>query len=164
MDAGASPAWRSKVVTDVPPSIRPYPDPENPGWFAWDLPKNGRFHETIGRMLVRPEGDGRARCRMFPDESHTNLLGILHGGAVLTFIDMALFAGGRAAGVTTKGAVTLDCSVQFISPGKAGLPLDAEVELLRETGRLAFFRGRVVQEDETVVAFSGTLRKPSPRP
>ena len=39
------------------------------------------------------------------------------------------------------------------------MPLDAEVELLRETRRLAFFAGKVVQEDELVAAFTGALRK-----
>jgi uncharacterized protein (TIGR00369 family) len=146
-------------VNDLHPSVRHYPDPDHPGWFTWDLPKDGRFHNIIGRMLVQPAGEGRGRCRIFPDESHTNMGGMLHGGAVLTFIDMALFAGGRVAGADTKRAVTLDCATQFLSPGRPGLPLDAEVELLRETGRLAFFRGLVVQEGEIVASFTGTLRK-----
>jgi acyl-coenzyme A thioesterase PaaI-like protein len=34
-------------------------------------------------------------------------------------------------------------------------------EVLRETGRLVFLRGLVVQEDETVASFTGTVRKPS---
>ena len=114
-------------------------------------------------MIVQPAGDGKGRCRIFPDERHTNLGGVLHGGAILTFIDMAFFAGGRVAGAKTARAVTLDCAVQFISPGQPGLPLDAEVELLRETGRLAFFRGLVVQEGATVASFTGTLRKSSPK-
>jgi uncharacterized protein (TIGR00369 family) len=146
-------------VTDVELPLRYHPDPDHAGWFSWELPRDGRFHETIGRMLVRPDGERRGRCRMFPDESHTNLGGILHGGAILTFIDMALFAGGRAAGASTARAVTLDLSVQFIAPGRPAIPLDAEVDLLRETGRLAFFRGIAVQDGATIAAFSGTLRK-----
>jgi uncharacterized protein (TIGR00369 family) len=146
-------------LNDLHPSVRHYPDPDHPGWSAWDLPKDGRFHETMGRMLVQPAGEAKGRCRIFPDESHTNLGNILHGGAILTFIDMALFVGGWAAGAKTARAVTLDCAVQFISPGRPGFPLDAEVELLRETRRLAFFRGLVVQDGGTVASFSGTLRK-----
>jgi uncharacterized protein (TIGR00369 family) len=144
---------------DLETPARPIPDPENPGWFAWDLPKDGRFHETIGRMLVRPDGEGRGCCRIFPEERHTNLGGMIHGGAILTFIDMALFAGGRAAGAKTSRAVTLDCSAHFLAPAKPGLALDAEVELLRETKRLAFLRGLVVQDGGTIASFSGTLRK-----
>lgn len=96
---------------------------------------------------------------MFPDERHTNLVGMIHGGATMTFIDMALFAGGVMTGANVGAAVTLDCSVQFLGPGRIGTPLDCEVELLRETGRLACLRGRVLQGDDLVAAFTGTLRK-----
>ena len=101
---------------------------------------------------------------MFPEERHANLGDMVHGGAILTFIDMALFAGGRLAGANVMRAVTLDLSTRFLSPGRIGVPLDAEVELLRETKRLAFFAGKVVQEGELVAAFSGALRKSSREP
>ena len=146
---------------DFHPLITHRPDPAHPGWWTWDLPDEPRFHATVGKLLVKPEGEGRARVRMFPDRTHSNLGDVVHGGAILTFIDMAFFAGGRVAGANVAFAVTLDCQVQFLSPGRLDVPMDAEVELLRETGRLAFFRGMVVQEGESVAAFSGTLRKAS---
>jgi acyl-coenzyme A thioesterase PaaI-like protein len=77
----------------------------------------------------------------------------------MTFIDMALYAGGAMAGANVAQAVTLDCSVQFLSPGELGEPLDAELELLSETGRLVFVRGRVVQGGRLVATYSACLRK-----
>ena len=115
----------------------------------------------IGKLLVREEGPGKAACRMFPEERHANLGDMVHGGAILTFIDMALFAGGRIAGANVVRAVTLDLSTRFLSPGKIGAPLDAHVELLRETKRLAFFAGTVVQDEELIAHFTGALRKSS---
>ena len=145
---------------DVHPLIHHAPDPDHPGWWSWDLKAHDdRFNAVIGKLLVRPAGPGRATCRMFPETGHSNLGGVVHGGALLTFIDMAFFAGGRVAGVDVAGAATLDCHTHFLGPGRIGVPLDAEVELLRETRNLAFFQGRVVQEGEIVAAFSGTLRK-----
>ena len=149
---------------DVHPAIRHEPDPGHPGWWSWELAEDTRFNSAIGKLLVRAEGPGRARCRMFPGRAHSNLGEVVHGGAILTFIDMAFFAGGALAGAKVMRAVTLDCSVQFLSPAQLGIPLDAEVELLRETGRLAFFQGKVVQEAAIVAAFSGALRKLSKRP
>ena len=146
------------------PLLRHEPDPDHPGWWSWALADDSRFNATIGKFLVRAEGPGKARCRMFPDARHANLGDVVHGGAILTFIDMAFYAGGHMAGMSDTHAVTLDCAAQFITPGEIGVPLDASVELLRETGRLAFLRGRVMQEGETVAAFSGTLRKISRRP
>ena len=143
----------------IHPLIRHAPDPENPGWWTWDLPDDDRFNASIGKLLVRAEGEGRARCRIVPDKRQSNLADVAHGGAILTFIDMAMFAGGHVAGADIAFSVTLDLSAQFLSPGRLGLPLDATVEVLRETKRLAFMRGLVLQGEETVASWSGTLRK-----
>jgi len=144
---------------DVHPLIRHAPDPDHPGWWTWEIATPDRFNDVIGKLLVRAEGPGRATCRMFPEPHHANLGDVVHGGAILTFIDMALFAGGRLTGANVIRAVTLDLSTRFLSPGRIGVPLDAEVELLRETKRLAFFAGKVVQDSELVASFSGALRK-----
>jgi uncharacterized protein (TIGR00369 family) len=146
-------------MMDAQPQIRHHPDPDHPGWWAWNSADDGRFNSVLGKLLARADGPGRATCRMFPEKRHSNLGDMVHGGAILTFIDMALFVGGRLAGVEVKGAVTLDCNVRFLTRGLIGVPMDAEVELLRETKRLAVFQGKIVQEDAIVAAFSGTLRK-----
>jgi len=141
------------------PLIRHHPDPNHPGWWTWDLPDTDRYNATIGKLLVRGDGAGRGRCRMFPGHAHSNLGNIVHGGAILTFIDMAMFAGGYAAGGDFGPSVTLDLSTQFLSGAKLGVPLDATVELLRESKRMAVMRGLVEQEGEAIAAWSGTLRK-----
>ncbi len=153
--------------TDLPPAerrlhprIRHEPDPGHPGWMTWDLSSDEtRFNATLGKLIVRGEGEGSARCRMFPDVAHSNLGDLVHGGAILTFIDMAMFAGGYAAGANLGPSVTLDLSAQFLSGAQLGLPLDCSVELLRESKRLAVMRGLVEQDGEIVASWSGTLRK-----
>ncbi|MBU6207172.1 MAG: PaaI family thioesterase [Alphaproteobacteria bacterium] len=137
------------------------PDPDNPGWYHWDMVDERRFNtQGIGRMLLRKDDDAYARLRMFPGIRHANLMDKMHGGAMLAFIDIALFACARALG--SKGAVasvTLDLSTQFLAMGELDQPMDAVVELLRETGRLIFLRGILEQGESRVAAFSGTLRK-----
>ena len=145
------------------PDIRYEPSPDHPGWYVWELPANGRFHQAICPLIVRAEGERRGRCRMWVEESHLNLGGAMHGGAILGFVDMALYVAGFAAGADTAHAVTLDCHVQFVSPARAGAPLDAELELIRETGRLIFLRGLAEQEDRIVASFTATLRKGRPQ-
>ena len=78
---------------------------------------------------------------------------------------MALFAAARSFGLIGAGAaVTLDLNTHFIGGGRIGEPLEAQVELLRATGRLLFLRGLVVQgeREEPVSEFSGTIRRPTP--
>jgi uncharacterized protein (TIGR00369 family) len=134
-------------------------DPEHPGWFGWRLKDETRYNGFLGKLLVRREGDV-ARVRMFPERVHSNLQDSIHGGTTLGFIDVALFAASRMLGLIEAGsAVTLDLSTQFIGAGRMGEPLDAEVELLRETRRLIFMRGLVVQGEHKVAAFAGTIRK-----
>ena len=148
---------------DVHPLIDHRPDPDHPGWWSWTVKTDTRFNRVLGKLLVREGGPGRGICRMFPDESHSNLGDMVHGGAILTFVDMALFAGGRLAGTDIAHAVTLDLSCQFLAPAELGRPLDTSVEVLRETKRLAFMRGLVEQGDTICASWSGTLRKSGER-
>ncbi len=136
-------------------------DSDHPGWYGWALRDDTRYNGFLGRLLVRREGD-IARVRMMPERRHTNLQDSIHGGTTMGFADIALFAAARMFGLIEAGtAVTLDMSFQFIGTGREGMPLDAEVELLRETRRLLFMRGLVVQGDAKVAAFAGTIRKGS---
>ena len=134
-------------------------DPDHPGWMRWGFTDPSRYNSFLGPMLVKAEA-GVACVRMTPERRHSNLRDNMHGGALLGFIDVALFAAARSFGLVAAGsAVTLDLSVQFIGGGKIGEPIEAQVELLKETGRLLFLRGLVVQGDEKVASFSGTIRK-----
>ena len=146
------------------PLIRHEPDPDHAGWMTWELQSDDvRFNATLGKLLVRGEGDRKARCRMFPGVAQSNFGNIVHGGAILTFIDMAMFAGGFMAGAALGPSVTLDLSAQFLTGAKLGAPLDCSVELLRESRNMAVMRGLVEQDGVTVAAWSGTLRKLSGR-
>ena len=96
---------------------------------------------------------------MTPTDAHLNMGGSLHGGAVMSFIDMALFAGGRCAGMAEGHYVTLDMTTHFLGRGRAGPPLDAHVELVRQTPGHVFLQGVVRQEGEACYSFTGTLKR-----
>ena len=84
---------------------------------------------------------------MFPTEAHLNMGGSIHGGAVMSFIDMALFAGGRCAGMAEGHYVTLDCATHFIARGRIDVPLDAVVRLVGQTrGGHVFLSGHCEQD------------------
>ena len=136
-------------------------DPDAPGWKRWQFRDPSRFNAFLEPLHVRVDDDGVARVRMLPRRQHSNMREAVHGGALLGFMDVALFAASRGLGVLSAGgAVTLDLSAQFIGAGQVDAPLEAHVELLRETGRLLFLRGLIVQEGQPIIAsFTGTLRK-----
>ena len=134
-------------------------DPENPGWYTWgDFPR-GSFASATGRLLFRPAGPRKGECRMFPSEAHMNMGGSIHGGAVMSFIDMAMFAGGRCAGMDQGHYVTLDLTTHFLARGRPGVPLDAHVEIVKQTRGHCFMQGVVTQEGEPCYSFTGTLKR-----
>ena len=150
-----------------PPPFTYRESPDHPGWMTWDLKDPTRFNSLFGPFLLKVE-DGIARVRMTPRHLHSNLSGKMHGGALLGFVDMAIFAASRGFGLIEAGtAVTLDLSAQFIGRAEIDEAVEARVELLRETGRLLFLRGLVVQPlaegEDVVLSFSATIRKPSAR-
>ena len=149
-------------MSDASPLFTHDDDPEASGWKRWQFRDPTRFNSFLEPLQVRLEGD-IARVRMMPRHDHSNMRDNIHGGALLGFMDVALFAASRAFGVlSASGAVTLDLSAQFIGGATIGEPLEARVELLRETSRMLFLRGLIVQENApTVASFTGTLRKSS---
>lgn len=155
------------MPADVSPFFSYEDDPANPGWKLWQATDPSRFNSQLGPLSVRLDGE-IARVRITPERRHSNLRDHVHGGALLGFIDIAMFAACRGFGVLTAGAaVTLDLSTQFIGGGAIDRPIEAQVELLRETGRMLFVRGIVVQpeadgSENRIAAFSGTLRKSTP--
>ena len=134
-------------------------DPDHPGWFSWgDFPRSS-FAAATGRLLFKPDGPGRGLCQMLPTEDHMNMGGSIHGGAVMSFIDMSMFAGGLCAGMARGHYVTLDLTTHFLARGKAGTPLEAQVELVRQTPGHAFLQGVVRQDGEPCYSFTGTLKR-----
>lgn len=135
--------------------------PDHPGWMNWTFGDESRYNSFLGEIIVRVV-DGVAQVRMTPERRHSNFGDNVHGGALLGFIDVALFAAIRSFGLLDAGpAVTLDLNTHFIGAGKIGEILEARIDLLRETRRMLFLRGLLVQRDEIVCEFSGTVRKPS---
>lgn len=140
------------------------PAPESPGWLRWRIADAARFNEVVlGKQLLRAEGPDSCRMRIVPQVPlHMNGAGNVHGGIIMALIDVSLFAAlYLLRGVDAGKSVTLDLTTQFIGSGKTARPLDSVVQLLRETRRLAFLRGLVVQDDDLVASFCATVRKPT---
>ena len=152
----------------IPTNICPFlleEHPDHPGWNEWRLTDNTRFNGAVlGLTLIRfdnPERT-RTRTRIFPKRHLTNVNNVIHGGVSMTLSDIALFAGCTAILDRDIGrGSTLELNTLFTGAGDPELPLDALTELVRETGRLVFGRGTIVQGINVIASFSGIIRKPS---
>ncbi|WP_336972772.1 PaaI family thioesterase [Sphingobium aromaticiconvertens] len=132
------------------------------GWAAWSDPHSDTFLQAIGRSYLRSDAPGRAQVALETRPSHRNRLDALHGGFIAAFADHAYFGALWAMGhVAQVNGVTVDLSMQYLGSGRVGSILLANVDLLRETGRLMFLRMLITQDGEPVAASSATIRKAS---
>ncbi|HEX7876298.1 MAG TPA: PaaI family thioesterase [Sphingobium sp.] len=132
------------------------------GWLSWKDTAPGTFLDAIGTSYSRSDAPGEATVMLATRPSHANRLGALHGGFLASFADHACFAALGAMGRPEQAeAITIDLNMQYCGSGGIGPDLRAEVELLRETGRLMFMRLTIWQEDVLVAASSATVRKAS---
>ncbi len=144
--AGDAPAVQPVVLKDGPFK----------GWSTWSA--GGDPYETaIGPFCFKTD-DGKVRCAFQPRPEHLNGGGTIHGGALMSFADFALFCIAHNALRETK-AVTLTCNSEFLRAGDLSGYVEAEGEVLRETRTLIFVRGLVTQLSHPLLAFSGTLKK-----
>lgn len=130
------------------------------GWSTWSQGADP-YETAVGPFYYRVAGS-EVTCAFQPRRDHLNGGGTIHGGALMSFADFALFAIAHTALQDAK-AVTLTCNSEFLSGGGLDGRVDASGEVLRETRSLVFVRGMITQNDRPLLAFSGTLKKIAPR-
>ena len=126
------------------------------GWMTWGAGSDP-FETANGPFCFKIE-NGAAHCAFQPRREHLNGGGSIHGGALMTFADFALFS----IAYSTLGdvrAVTLTFSSEFLSAGSLEGMIEARGEVLRETRSIVFVRGLVTQVSRPLLSFSGTLKK-----
>jgi acyl-coenzyme A thioesterase 13 len=126
------------------------------GWTTWSQGSDP-YETAIGPFYFRAD-DGRARCAFQPRREHLNGGGTIHGGALMSFADFALFAIAHNA-LANSHAVTLTFSSEFIGAGGLDGTVEAEGEVIRDTRSVIFVRGLVIQASRPLLSFSGTLKK-----
>jgi uncharacterized protein (TIGR00369 family) len=133
------------------------------GWKVWHARPEGRFVDGLGDVYYRDEvHEGRAGVTAAIETArrHANGLGYLHGGFLMAFVDVAMFATIRHL-LATQAAVTLQCSTDFLGAGAVGERLESHGHVVRETGKLVWVAGTLTQRQGThlVCQWHGLLRK-----
>jgi acyl-coenzyme A thioesterase 13 len=152
------PNLREKLMAENVGNAGPIVVPNGPfrGWMSWSEGADP-FETAIGPFCFRGEG-ADLRCGFEPTPSHLNGGGTVHGGALMSFADFALFAIAHNDLAGAK-AVTVAFNCEFLAPGGLGAMIEAKGEVLRATRSLVFVRGLMMQEARTLLAFSGALKK-----
>lgn len=144
-DAAAPGLWRLAPVTEGPWS----------GWYHWEPVDD--FEEHTGPFYCRPEGDG-VLCGFIPEAKNRNGGGNVHGGALMTFADYALFMIGGGMETSVHG-VTMTMNCDFVGAAEPGRLLTARGEVVRAGGSVVFVRGIIDDAGRNVLAFSATIKR-----
>ena len=120
------------------------------------------FIEHLG-IRVLEKGDGVVRLRLDPRPEFANSWGSVHGGALMTLLDVALASAGRSLDDQCNGALTVEVKVNFIAAANG--PVLAEGRAQRAGRSLIFSEGELRSEDGTLLAkATGTFKLLYPSP
>ena len=125
--------------------------------FARDYQKRIPF---IQHLQIRTEALGQGTARLsVPIEPHlTNSLGTVHGGVIMSLLDVALCTAARTLHPESVGVITINLSTSFIDAG-GGAKLYADARVLKDGRSMSFVEGEAKNQDGTLVAkASATVR------
>ena len=125
--------------------------------FAREYQKKIPFVSHL-RILTEALGEGTARLSLPIDPHLKNSLGTVHGGVIMSLLDVALCTAARTLHPDSVGVITIDMSTSFIGGGK-GERLFAESRVLRDGKSMIFVEGEAKNDDGSLVAKAiGTVR------
>lgn len=117
----------------------------------------GTFGEAAGPFYFREAGKTPG-VGFFSEQRHRNIQNFVHGGALLTLADIALFdICARARGQVFR-AVTVSLSSEFLAPGPIGAFIEATGEMTGGGKSLMFCRGLVSADGKALLSFAGILK------
>ena len=134
-------------MTEITPPLDGYAiyDPIDPlenhvGPFFWK-----ELEEGIQHFVLKAEA------------RHCNRHEIVHGGLMMTMIDLAMVVAAKET--WDEQLVTVSLNSEFVDAGRAGDLIEANGELVRRTGSMAFVRGRVYVGERTLLSSSAVLKR-----
>lgn len=134
------------------------PTPPNFGLpSGWEPFPDEGFIDLVGPIMMRRTATGLRSFGFVAAQKHANLIGVVHGGMLMTLADRAL---GLASWDAAEGrpCVTIQFDMQFVSSAKMGDFVEMTPEIVRLTSSLVFMRGDLKVGDRTVGAANGVWK------
>jgi uncharacterized protein (TIGR00369 family) len=114
------------------------------------------FLEHLGLQFVEKR-NGMVRVRLDSRPEFENSWGSVHGGALMTLLDVALASAGRSLDEKCNGALTVEIKVNFIAAASGAVVAEGRA---RRAGRsLIFSEGELLSVDgELLAKATGTFK------
>jgi len=123
------------------------------------------FMETVGPVYMRQDAQGvwELGCRALP--RHANRFGSVHGGMLATLVDYAVGINLLKDGAPGLRLGTVSLNIDFISAGRVGEWLLAQVRMEKRHGRLRFCSCTLQGDDgRLILKGNAVLSATSPAP
>jgi uncharacterized protein (TIGR00369 family) len=118
--------------------------------FAREYQKKIPFLQHL-KIQTDELGQGTARLSLPVEREFTNSLGTVHGGVIMSLLDVALCTAARTLHPDSVGVVTIDLSTSFTGAG-SGARLVAEARVLKDARTMSFVEAEAKNEDGSLVA------------
>ena len=125
-------------------------------WRRLSIPFAQHLGITIAQMA-----DGRSELRLDTKPEHLNSFGVVHGGALMTLIDVTMAAAGRSM-QPEMGMVTIEMKTSFMQPAHG--PVVARGRLVHRTRSMAFLEATVEDSEGRQCCHATGTFKYMPRP
>ena len=123
------------------------------------------FVDLIGPIWRRLDAGG-ATLRLEIEQRHTNPGSSVHGGVLMTLMDLAL--GSSVEGALSTGSadgrghpITVQLSCNMIAGAKPGEMLEARAQVDRVTRSMAFASGRILVGERVLMTGSAVFKTPT---
>jgi len=123
------------------------------------LPEGLGFTDVLRPVYRREEGE-RMCLGMFVQPQLCNMIGICHGGALMTFADVAAASSINFTRQVLAGTPTLNLGFDFINAAREGDWLEAHCDRISVKNRFGFGSGVISCDGRVIVRFSGTFYFP----
>ena len=103
------------------------------------------------KILTETLGKGTATLSL-PVEKHlTNSLGTVHGGVIMSLLDVALCTAARTLHPESVGVITINLTTSFIGAG-SGSKLLADARVMKDGQSMSFVEAEAKNADGSLVA------------
>lgn len=124
------------------------------------MPEGLAYSDTLQPYYRLVGGAGEVSFGLRVADSHCNLMGICHGGALMTLADIAAASTVSAQLDAPRGVPTVSLSFDFLSPGRKGHWLQTHTDHVETKRRFGFCSGVIRDGERVIVRYSGTFYVP----
>jgi len=116
------------------------------------------FLNEIGLGDVQAK-DGEAELALDLARKHGNSMGTLHGGVIMTLLDVCMSRAAKSAYPDLSGSTTVEMKISFFQPGGTeGQRIIAKGRVLHRSSKMAFCEAELRNGEALVAKALGTFR------